>query len=150
MCTIPSCRQVCHAWRRRRSSPECFHRPQCKCWLPTQTITPSLACLKQWHACTQNAPTTRNHMQCLGHAERCMHHKMRSKITKACSKAPVAQSAPLYPAAHMHVHDPVVPLGVPCVASQAIVPAVFPSPAVHMLAANANHHTIPCMLALMA
>ena len=50
--------------------------------------------------------------------------------------SPVAQSAPLYPAAHVHVHDPVVPPGVPCVESQTIVPAVLPSPAVHALAAN--------------
>ena len=49
---------------------------------------------------------------------------------------PVAQSAPLYPAAHVHVHDPVVPPGVPCVESQTIVPAVMPSPAVHALAAH--------------
>jgi hypothetical protein len=51
-------------------------------------------------------------------------------------RRPVAQSAPLYPAAHVHVHDPVVPPGVPCVESQTIVPAVLPSPAVHALAAK--------------
>ena len=56
--------------------------------------------------------------------------------SQAMVQPPVAQSAPLYPVAHVHVHDPVVPPGVPCVESQMIVPAVMPLPAVHALAAH--------------
>ena len=57
-------------------------------------------------------------------------------VMHAMLQPPVAQSAPLYPAAHVHVHDPVVPPMVPCAESQTIVPAVLPSPAVHALAAQ--------------
>ena len=59
------------------------------------------------------------------------------------AQPPVAQSAPLYPAAHVHVHDPVVPPGVPCVESHTIVPAVLPSPAVHGFAAHTNQFPHP-------
>ena len=71
------------------------------------------------------------------HAEAYMVHAYGTpQHSHAMLQPPVAQSAPLYPAAHVHVHDPVVPPGVPCVESQTIVPAVLPSPAVHALAAN--------------
>ena len=60
----------------------------------------------------------------------------------AMLQPPVAQSAPLYPAAHVHVHDPAVPPGVPCVESQTIVPTVLPSPAVHGFAATQTRFPI--------
>ena len=105
-----------------RSSKQWCRRPQRTGALPAVTITiePSTLALS-WHASVRPSGQQAPRHGCL---------------------IPVAQSAPLYPAAHVHVHDPVVPPGVPCVESQTIVPAVMPSPAVHVLAANATHHTI--------
>ena len=65
-----------------------------------------------------------------------MQERTQCTFSHAMLRPPVAQSAPLYPAAHEHVHDPVVPPMVPCVESQTIVPAVMPLPAVHAFAAH--------------
>ena len=80
------------------------------------------------------------HAPCRPSEHGCMEHASRRTHCTFTHHAqpPVAQSAPLYPAAHVHVHDPVVPPGVPCVESQTIVPAVLPSPAVHVLAADSK------------
>ena len=149
-CTIQSCRQVCRASSRTRSSPQCCHHPQCMRSLPiprhriihAKHATRRMCSdrggihLAAWHPCMIPC-------QPCSHPCPVLHCMVRASGRTHCTftyhaQPPVAQSAPLYPAAHVHVHDPVVPPGVPCVESQTIVPAVLPSPAVHALAAKSQ------------
>ena len=146
-CTIQSCRQVCRASSRRRSCPQCCHRPQCMRSLPiprhhiihgrhAPIECAVIGKASTWLHGMMHDRCSHARMHSLSYIAWCMHPAML--IGKAMLRPPVAQSAPLYPAAHVHVHDPVVPPGVPCVESQTIVPAVMPSPAVHALAAKSK------------
>jgi hypothetical protein len=145
-CTIRSCRQVCRVSSRRRSSPQCCHRPQCM-----HSLHNPKASHHPWQAGTHRFAVIDEAIAWLHGVmpDRCSHARMCYAcpiVHKACIQerahcmiqTPVAQSAPLYPAPHVQVHDPVVPPGVPCVESQTIVPAVLPSPAVHALAAKSK------------